>query len=72
MSVRVEASKKEIHPDLLELVESAYLRIDAALPTIIGTLERLGNTDEARTYAMVQWAIEDAHRDLGKIYRGEV
>ena len=70
--MNAKANAKEIHPDLLELVESAYMKIDAALPTIIGTLERLGNTDEARTYAMVQWAIEDAHRDLGKIYRGEV
>lgn len=71
VAIAPRPTEKEIHPDLLDKVENAYLRIDAALPTVQMALEQLGNTEEARTFALARWAIEQAHADLEAIYRGE-
>ena len=50
--------------DFRSRLDDAYLLLDAAMPTVLDTVEHLGNTDEARTFWLVQKALEDVHAKL--------
>lgn len=62
--------------ELRSLAESAYSKLNAALPTLTGSIRQGGEDEEAqereRAGWLAVWAIQDAHDMLEKVWKGEV
>lgn len=58
--------------ELRRRAEDAFVRLDAAIPSVMLAIEALGNTDEALQLACARYALDGAHAALRPIWNGEV
>lgn len=54
--------------DVFGRVSSAYIRINASMPTIRDAIEGLGKKEEAQALSLAQWALDEAEQLLEPIW----